>query len=883
MKIHQLTPQAALASLHSCAAGLGSAEARRRQQEYGFNQLQKVAAQPLWLKALRELTHFFALILWLAAALAFFSAWQKPGEGMATLGVAIVLVIVINGSFSFWQEYRAERALEALQKLLPHQVKVLRDNHLQELPAIELVPGDIVLLQEGDQIPADCRLLEAVALQVNNAPLTGESVAVLRDANCSAEPELAQAANVVFAGTSVVTGHARAVVFATAGHTAFGAIVALSQSLAQSQAKAPSPLQQEIRRLSRFVALFACALGALFFFIGDAIGLSPWMNMMFAIGIIVANVPEGLLPTVTLSLALASQRMARRQALTRHLSAVETLGCTTVICTDKTGTLTQNRMSVRALFFAGSEHAPAQSPLPSALRQILADCHNLRRSRDGWLGDPMEMALHEFAGRSVQSQVSTRLLELPFDSERKRMTVLQDTGEGCVVLMKGALETVLPHCTHWSSAAGCAVLDDAASQTILAAHDALAGRGLRILALAWRNGRSDETAATLEQQLVFAGLVGLEDPPRPEVPAALAQCRQAGIRVIMVTGDNPHTALAIGREIGLINSVDPQLISGEQLARLSATQLQLALDHPEIIFARVAAEQKMRIVMALQQKKHIVAVTGDGVNDAPALRQADIGIAMGLSGTDVARESADMILLDDNFASIVAAIEEGRAVFANIRKFLTYILSSNIPEIVPYLAFVLLRIPLPLTVIQILAVDLGTDMLPALALGAEKPSADVMQQKPRPRNEHLLNAGLLWRAYGFLGVLEAVAALAVFFIFLHFSGWQYGQMLSADDPLYVTATTACLAAIVVSQVVNVFLCRHPHQPTLTAGVFSNRFLLWAVVAELGLLAFIVYTPWGNLLFGTQPLPAVVWLLAMVFALLIFLLEELRKAVARKIV
>lgn len=867
LKIHRLDTEAALASLHVTASGLTSAEAQRRQREYGLNHLQAIKRTPLWLQFLREFTHFFALILWVAAALALYSAWRAPGEGMATLGGAILLVILINGLFSFWQEYRAECAIDALQRLLPRRVKVLRDANMHELDADQLVPGDIIFIQDGDQIPADCRLLDAFGLQVNNSALTGESAPAPRETTVSDDASVDKAHNIIFAGTSVEAGNARAVVFATGGHTAVGAIAQLTQSAGAQL----SPLQIEIRRLSHFVALLACALGIIFFFIANWMGLSLWISLMFAIGIIVANVPEGLLPTVTLSLAIASQRMARRNALIRHLPAVETLGSTTVICTDKTGTLTQNKMAVRLLWMDGRVVEPAALPVDHVLRDILALCHDLKRGIDGWLGDPMEVALVTLAETGSVLPIYPRLAEQPFNTERKRMAVLHRTENGASVYVKGAVETVLPLCNE---------LDDTTRANIIKAHNNMAKRGLRVLALAWRPAQVDEQASTLENNVMFAGLVGLEDPPRPEVSDAIRLCRSAGIRVIMVTGDNPHTALAIGREIDLIGATDPVVIIGDELSLMSDIQLQLALDHKEIIFARVAAEQKMRIVKALQSKKEVVAVTGDGVNDAPALKQADIGIAMGLSGTDVAREAADMILLDDNFASIVAAVEEGRAVFANLRKFLTYILSSNIPELIPYLAFVLFRIPLPLTIIQILAVDLGTDMLPALALGAEKPSADIMRQPPRPHGEHLLNTSLLLRAYGFLGLLEAAAALTAFFVVLKTGGWQYGTSLANDDPLYLTATTACLSAIVVMQVVNVFLCRHPVNTTFGSGFLANKFLLWAILFELVLLAFVVYTPWGNVLFSTQPLPTYVWIVAVACAGVMLVMEEMRKWLVR---
>ena len=887
MHIQSLTAEQSLASLHTAATGLTAAEARRRLAEFGPNHVEEVARASLLLRFAREFTHFFALILWLGAALAFLAEYFDPGQGMVRLGVAIVGVILINGVFSFWQEYKAERAVDALRQLLPQQVMVSRDGEVVELLATELVPGDIVLLEEGNFVPADCRLIEAFGLRVNTATVTGESLPKARNADPHAEESPLFAKNIVLAGTSVVSGQARAVVYATGMRTEFGKIAHLTQTAGGTI----SPLQREIVRLSRIVAFLATGMGGTFFLIGQALGLPFWENLLFAIGIIVANVPEGLLPTVTLSLAMATQRMAKRNALVRHLPAVETLGSTTVILSDKTGTLTQNRMSAQRLWLGGDFAAvgdlAAQPRLAVdhlALFVNAALCHNLKRvenhGKHTWLGDPMEVALAGM-GRQVAGTLGgfTRIGEIPFDTDRKRMSVLVETPQGRMLYCKGALETVLAACDRVQIGGGIAPLDAAAKIRLLAAQDEMAEAGLRVLAFA--HGPIDGGLPTEERGLILSGLVGLEDPPRPEVPEAIARCATAGIRVIMVTGDHPHTAQAIAREIGLVKTDQPVVITGDDLLRLSPAQLQLALDAPEILFARVAAVQKMQLVEALQKKGEIVAVTGDGVNDAPALKAADIGIAMGVSGTDVAKEAADMILLDDNFASIVAAIEEGRAVFDNLRKFLTYILSSNIPEIVPYLAFVLFRIPLPLTIIQILAVDLGTDMLPALALGAEKPDPDVMRRPPRARGERLLSWNLVARSYLFLGVLEAAAAMAVFFFVLNAAGWQYGETLARTAPLYLQATTACLATIVMTQVVNVFLCRHPLKSSLSFRLFSNPLILLGIAAELGLLLFIVYTPAGNWLFGTAPVGMDVWMLAVALAVLMGGMEEARKAWLRR--
>ena len=838
--------------------------------------------ESLLISLAREFTHFFAIILWVGAALAFIAEHYGPGQGMGRLGVAIIGVILINGVFSFWQEHKAERAVAALRRLLPQKVRALRDGKIEQILATELVPGDVVLLEEGDIVPADCRVIDAFGVRVNTATITGESLPKARTAEPSEEPNLF-AKNLLLAGTSLVSGQARAIVYATGMLTEFGRIAHLTQTAGG----ATSPLQREIARLSWLVAFLATGIGIAFFLLGQAMGLPFLEGCLLAIGIIVANVPEGLLPTVTLSLAMATQRMAKRNALVRHLPAVEALGSATVICCDKTGTLTQNRMSVRRLFLGGAFSAPAdlgsQPTLAARHRQLFVNaalCHNLKEANtDGsheLLGDPMEVALASM-GRELAPGLEriARADEIPFNTDRKRMSVLCETPGGRTLFCKGALETVLATCDLVDLEAGAVPLDDAARQRVLRAHDQMAETGLRVLAFA--HGVVVEGAPAEEHGLTLSGLVGLEDPPRPEVPAGIARCTVAGIRVIMVTGDHPRTALAIAREIGLVTNAQAVVVSGDELRRMSPAQLQLALDAPEIVFARVAAEQKMFIVEALKKKGEVVAVTGDGVNDAPALKTADIGIAMGIAGTDVAKEAADLILLDDNFASIVAAVEEGRSVFDNIRKFLTYILTSNIPELVPYLSFVLLGIPLPLTVIQILAVDLGTDMVPALALGAEKPDPAVMNRPPRAAGERLLTWGIIARAYLFLGVLEAAAAMAAFFFVLHRAGWRYGEVLSKSNPAYLEATTACLVAIVVAQVVNVFLCRHPRKSSLAFGILSNPLILFGIGVEMALILAIVYTRPGNWLFGTAPIGIAPWLFAAPFALAMWALEELRKA------
>jgi calcium-translocating P-type ATPase len=888
-RIDHLSDADALASLNSARQGLSTGEAHRRLREFGPNHVEEMRHEHPLLRFLRGLTHFLALILWVAAALAFFAEWRAPGEGMAKIGYAIVVVIFVSAVFSFWQEYRAEQTLAALRQLLPQQAAILREGKVVQLPSEQLVPGDIVLLEQGDHISADCRLIEAFGVRVDNAIITGESLPQVREAGACADDELLYARNIVLAGTSMVSGQARAVVFATGMQTQFGKIAYLTETAGEGV----SPLRTEIEHLSRWIGMLAVLIGSLFFVVGRLSGVPFWNAFIFAIGIIVAMVPEGLLPTLTLALVLATQRMARRNVLIRRLPSIGTLGSTTVICTDKTGTLTQNRMVVTQVFLGEQHYSVAAVAAGQVLAQrylpffmVARLCHDLREGEHGgapiFLGDPMEIALVQMAQAVLPTMAELhRADEVPFDADRMRMSTVHTLSDGPLLCCKGAPETVTPLCNRLLVEGEPRPFTPELRGKILAAQEAMGEQGLRVLAFAYRPLESQWKHESLEEDLVCAGLVGLHDPPRPEVPNALRKCREAGVRVIMTTGDHARTALAIARDVGLVHSGDTRVISGDQLRGLSNIQLRVALDSPDVIFARVAADQKMRIVNALKQKQHVVAVTGDGVNDAPALKSADVGIAMGIMGTDVAKEAADMVLLDDNFASIVNAIEEGRAVFENIRKFLTYILAHNIPELVPYLAFYLFPIPLPLTPIQILAIDMGTDSLTALGLGVEAPDPQVMRRPPRSRSERLFDWPLAMRAYLFLGLIEAGAAMAAFFFVLHRGGWSYGERLAQRDPLYLHATTACLSAIIVMQIVNVFSCRSATRSVFSTGLLGNPLILWGVLLEIVLIFMIDYTAWGNLLLGTAPIGGHVWLFVAPFGVGLLVLEELRKYLVRR--
>jgi sodium/potassium-transporting ATPase subunit alpha len=865
MRIQALAHDEVFSSLLSTPQGLSSEEADRRRGEYGKNEIHEVHVRPLFALLADQFTHFLALLLWFAAALCFLSEYLHPGEGLLRLGVAIVAVIFINALFTFFQQYRTEKAIEELRKMLPFRVAVVRNGTELEIDAAELVPGDLVLLREGDKVPADARVVQANRLTVNKALLTGESDSrLLSDAACP--EQLPESDNLVFAGTLVVGGSGKAVVYATGMATEFGKIAQITGRVVEEV----SPLQLEITRVSRMVAFMAVAGGGCFFLIGALVGRGFWANFLFAIGVIIATVPEGLLPTVTLSLALGSRRMASRNALVKSLNAVEALGSVDLICTDKTGTLTQNRMTVKEFW------SPDDPVLACTVARL---CNNVTETAQGAKGDPTETALYRFA-LAEGGATGERLAETPFDAERKRMATLYRIDGKLFVLVKGAGESVIAACGFLRQEGAALPMDDEKRGELLERERAMASGGLRVIALAYRELAELPAAGLPEEGLTFAGFMGLLDPPRPEVPEAVRNCHSAGIKVIMMTGDAGGTAAAVARDIGLITG-EAVIIEGPECARMPDGLLREMLEKETPIFARMSPQNKMHVVSLLIEAGHRVAVTGDGVNDAPALKKAHVGIAMGLAGTGVAREAADIVLLDDNFASIVHAIEEGRAVFENIRSFITYIFASNIPELIPYIGYILLGIPLPLTIMQILAVDLGTDMFPALALGAEKPAPDIMQRPPRSRDEHLLTRGVLIRAYLYLGLMEALAGMSAYFYVMNQGGWSWPGELATGSTLYLQATTACLAGIIVTQIANVFVCRSASVSIVTLGILSNRLVLAGIALELLLAGFIIYTPVGNALFACAPIGWDVWLLLVPFALLLLVSDETRKYFIRR--
>ncbi|GAA2987347.1 cation-transporting P-type ATPase [Streptosporangium longisporum] len=837
-------------------SGLTGAQAARRLADEGPNALPAGRRTPAGVLLIREMVHFFALLLWVAAGLALVA-------GMPQLALAIAVVVVLNGAFAFAQEYRADRAGQRLRELIPAEVKVVRDGRRTVVNAADLVTGDLVLLEAGDRISADLELAEVHGLAVNESMLTGESLACRPGEKAT-----------VFAGTFVVEGEAAAVVTATGSRTRLAAVAALTRSATRP----PSSLARELGRVVKVIAAIALGVGVVFFGLSLLLGMEPSTGFLFAIGVTVALVPEGLLPTVTLSLARAAQRMAGQKALVRHLEAVETLGATTFICTDKTGTLTRNEMSVVRVWTPGGALDLADPVCAAEIMRsaVLSSTGRLVRADGRWkpVGDPMEVALHALALQAGSSEEGAVTRRLPFDPVRRRSSVIVDG----VLHLKGAPDAVLPLCAA-----------EQAEQAEQALQEMSRG-GLRVLAVARRSvsvacaatGSSTGTAAQnaagtaadVERDLTLLGLVGLEDPPRPDVAEAIGKCRRAGIKLAMITGDHPGTARAIAEKVGLLGS-EELVVTGAELP-VGDEALGELLDHDGAVIARATPEDKLRIARALRGRGHVVAMTGDGVNDGPALREADIGVAMGASGTDVAREAADLVLLDDHFATIVVAVELGRATYANIRRFLTYHLTDNVAELTPFAVWALSggTIPLALTVLQVLALDIGTDLLPALALGAEPANPRTMDGPARTGS--LVDRRLIRRVFGVLGPAEAAVEMAGFVAVLMLGGWTLGA--EPSPALLAAASGTAFAAVVLGQLANAFACRSQTRPVGRAWWAGNPLLLWAVAVEAVLLLVVVGVPALSALLGGSFPPPAGWALAALAVPAVLAADALHKAI-----
>jgi potassium/sodium efflux P-type ATPase len=926
LKKQELNPEQLYAALGSRPDGLTTLEAEERQASFGLNKIREIKGRSLLLKLVDNFTHMMAIMLWVAGIGALIAR-------MPELAVAVWAVNFINGIFSFFQEFRAEKATEALKRILPSSSRVMRDGEEKLILAEEIVPGDVIFFQEGDSIPVDCRLVSSADLRVNQSTLTGESRAVNRSALPVTGEGLTETEipNQIFAGTFVAAGSGKAIAYATGMNTQFGQIARLTQEVGADL----SPLQKEMQSATKIVTYIAVSVALIFFLIAIFVAkINIIEAIIFAIGMCVAFVPEGMLPTVTLSLAMGTQRMAKKHALIKKLSAVETLGCTTVICTDKTGTLTQNEMTVTTIWVPIADAAgkpsgreiqvegvgyspvgritenkksidPRQDLAVSRTILTQAKCNTSRllppdpTSGDGqrWkvLGDPTEAALIVLASKAGYSKEELNpepnVAELPFDSRRKRMTVVQmeKGANGRFTLIahtKGGIREILDQCSTILLGEQVVPLTQEWVDAIMAVNDGYARRGLRVLAAASRvlpEGIEDYSIENIEQELTYTGMVAMQDPPRSDVAEAVQKCHTAGIRIIMITGDYGLTAESIARRIGIVRGDKVRIVTGVDLEKMSDTTLRDVVKD-QVIFARVAPEHKLRVVSALQDDGNIVAVTGDGVNDAPALKKADIGVAMGISGSDVAKEAAEMILTDDNFGSIVNAIEEGRAVYENIKRFITYIFTSNIPEAIPFVFFALSAgsIPLAIRVMQVLAIDLGTDMFPALALVADPPEGSLMQIPPRKTTDHIITRQLLLRSYGFHGMFQGIVVMLAFYFFYHTNGYA-GQWTGLPDEtsavantVYYPATAMALASVVMCQIGNLFAQRSNRISFFKQKWFNNHLIWYGVAFEVALILAIVYLPFMNKFIQTKPFAPHYWLFLILFIPINPIADAIRK-------
>jgi len=905
-----------LAELGTRTDGLSSEEAKLRLPKYGPNILPSGKRTHPAEKFLAQFKNLFNVLLLVASFLSFASGWYFGDSSSIQMGLAILSVVILNAFFSLIQEYRAEKAVQAISKLVPTNAKVMRDGQLREVNVTEVVPGDVIALEEGDKVPADTRLTKAFEISIDNSILTGESEPQRRFATMAQEApvqDVSDYQNIVFAGTTVVSGVGRGVVLSTGKDTQFGKIVSLSREVEEHL----SPLQREIDYTAKVNFLVAMLVAAVFFVVAKIfVNLNTIDSLLFAIGVMISLVPEGFQLTLSLSLALTAQAMSKKNVIVKRLSSVETLGSTTVMCVDKTGTITSGEMMVKKLWangevfeVTGDGYSPegfvtiqdrrlnaAEKPHISKLFEVAAFCNNAKLTPPSdriprWtvLGDPTDGAFLVFAGKgdfNVREAISRnpRIELIPFDSKRRLMTSIQKASDGTIkAYTKGAPHELLSRCSTTFLHNEYINLDDRKRKMLQHQIDDFAAEGFRVLAMAMRilpNKPKEFTSEEVEQNLTFLGLAALFDPPRPMIEAAVSEARSAGIRVIMVTGDHELTAEAIAKRIGIVTSPAHVLVSGYELSKLSDSELQEVLRNPEIVFARTTPEQKLRIVKALKSKGETVAVTGDGVNDAPALMEAEVGIAMGIGGTDVARESADMVLLDNNFISIVEGVRLGRGMFDNLRKFVYYVFTHNWAELMTFVAFVLLQVPLPLLVVQVLAIDLGMDVLPSLALTMEPPEPDVMKKPPRRAGSRLIDPTILAKAL-YVGIVISIPALFWAFRTWMTAGWTFGQMTVNDPQVYARGTTIVMAGIMAGQLGNLFSARSSSESAFRMSPLRNKWLLVGILSQVVVLLVLVYASFLQPLFNTAPLSLSDWIFLYGMAPLVLFVEELRKAVGRR--
>jgi magnesium-transporting ATPase (P-type) len=893
-------------TLETSPNGLNSEEAGKRLAKYGSNALVEKKSIPIAYKFLAHLKDLFSVLLLFASLLSAIG-------GMWDLGLTIVGVVLVNTLFSLFQEWRAEKAMKTLRNWMPEYAKVIRDGELRKILVKEIVLGDVIVLEEGDRVPADARLVEAFDLWTNNVPLTGESEPQTRTDKPAkfTNGSYLDSPNLVFMSTSVARGRGKAVVYATGMETKFGEIANLTQEIREEQ----SPLQKEIANTAKYDFVLAVAVGCVFFLASLAwLHLDFYTSILFMIGVMVCCVPEGLQVTVSSALAINVLKMIKENALVKRLSAVQTLGSVTVICTDKTGTITRGEMTVRKVLVSGrviDASGAGYAPIGEftcnnkvlekrdienveKLLEISALCNSAKveppsdKNRT-WniIGDPTDGALLVAAlkcGLNVQSLTTQKpILHLfPFDSKRKRMTTIHKNGDMLLAYTKGAPRSILSICDRTVVDDKIESLEGEQLRSVEAKLREFANEGLRVIAVAYKELPKNGVfkGKNVERNMILVGLAAMKDPPRPEVKDAVTKAKQAGIKIVIITGDYGPTAQAIAEEVGIVDQTSCRIVRGVDLETMNDKAIVEEVKSENVIFARVSPEQKLRIVKVLKKSGEVVAVTGDGANDAPSLREADIGVAMGASGTDVAREASDMVLLDDSFASIVKAVESGRTIYENIRKFIVYVFSHNWAELIPYVLYALLGTPLPLLVVQVLAIDLAIDVIPSLALSREPPETGIMQEPPRSVRERIFNAEVFFRSL-YIGAIIATGAMLGCLNAWSAGGWRLGMQLPSDSIVYIKGVTMTFAGIVIAQTGNVLACRTSKVSIFKISLSSNKWIWLGIAAQVSIISFLVYVPLMQGLFGTTGLGVVDWAFLAVFACIVIFAEEARKWFARR--
>ncbi|MBD3410631.1 MAG: HAD-IC family P-type ATPase [Ignavibacteriales bacterium] len=885
---HTKTADEAIRETASSREGLTSEEAKRRLERYGKNEIGGKDGVNPWLLLWEQFSDFMIVVLVIAAIVA-------ASVGDVVEAIAILVIVVLAGVLGFLQEYRAGKAIESLKKMASPKASVLRDGKEIAVPSDQIVPGDVLIIHTGDRVAADARLIEAKNLKTDEAALTGESLPVEKTVEPLPDKEasVGDRKNMLYMGSASSYGKGAAVVTATGMQTEFGKIA----DLLQSAEKRKTPLQENLDALGRKLGVFSIALAAVISVVGLLQGYTFVEMFIWGVALAVGIIPEALPAVVTISLALGVRRMVKRRALVRKLPAVETLGATRIICSDKTGTLTKDEMTARKIYAGGDVYVvegagyKPEGAIKLAGKSIsLAEHEDLRLLLEGgalcsdtkltnekeWdiVGDPTEGAVivaAEKAGVSVEElrKSRPRADEVPFSSERKMMTTINETPDGRIAYAKGAPEVVLDKCSTWNYRGDAVPLDAGAREQIMAQAEAMGADALRVLGFAYRKAAEGD-AENSEKDMVFAGLVGMIDPPRPEAIEAIKVCERAGIKPVMITGDHKITAVAVAKELGVLKGGDA--ISGAELERMSEEEFERRANHTEV-FARISPEHKLKIVDALMRKDNVVAMTGDGVNDAPALKKADIGVAMGITGTDVSKEAADMILTDDNFASIVSAVEEGRGIFENIRKYLVFLLSGNMGTVFGLIATLFAGLPLPLYAVHILFINFIMDGLIAIALGVEPPEPGIMDKRPRNVKEGILNPPSLWYI-GLIGLWIGAITFGVF-------AWHIGFDSKPPADVEAEAVTLFFLTLIFARLFNGFSCRSPYQSSFKLGFFSNPALLVSSFVSLALTVAVSYFAFMQEVMQLVWLKGELWLIAAGTAFSLFIVVEVWKLLRKE--